>query len=225
MKPDLPENKRMISSNGQFRPGNREPAWTLDPKNGNGSRPFKVRRTAWPFAVPHNRLSKRDFPRFGSGEIIILGEGMHIIPKAILILLIGAAPLLPGSFGQEPEAKLKTAIFVYGSFLLRPVGFLGKRFQADSDYEIVGQDRIGGMPVVIVNAAPRPGALETINLFGKARITLTSEFAVEKNSLRFPGRPVIEEACLDDRGRSFIRSITAVTYKDLKFFTVEVDVR
>jgi len=45
MNPDLPENKRMTTSNGQFWPGKREPAWTLDPKNGNGSRLYKVRRT------------------------------------------------------------------------------------------------------------------------------------------------------------------------------------
>jgi hypothetical protein len=42
MKPDLPENKRMISSYGQFWPGKREPAWTLDPKNGNGSKEFEA---------------------------------------------------------------------------------------------------------------------------------------------------------------------------------------
>jgi len=57
------------------------------------------------------------------------------------------------------------------------------------------------------------------------RITLTSEFAVEKNGLRFPSRLVAEEAYLNDRGRTFVRSTTAVAYKDFKFFTVEVDVR
>jgi len=70
----------------------------------------------------------------------------------------------------EPEAKLKTAIFVYGSVLLCPAGIMGKRFQADYDYEIVGRDRIRGTPVAIVNAAPKPGSPETTNLFGRAWI-------------------------------------------------------
>ena len=57
------------------------------------------------------------------------------------------------------------------------------------------------------------------------RLTLSSEFEVAKNGLRFPTRFVAEEAYLNARGRAFVRSTTVVTYKDFKFFTVEVDVR
>ena len=57
------------------------------------------------------------------------------------------------------------------------------------------------------------------------RLTLTSVFEVTKNGLRFPTRFVAEEAYLNARGRAFVRSTTVVTYKDFKFFTVEVDVR
>jgi hypothetical protein len=59
----------------------------------------------------------------------------------------------------------------------------------------------------------------------KPRLTLTSKFEVAKNGLRFPTRFVVQEAYLNARGRAFIRSTTQVTYKDFKFFTVEVDVR
>ena len=60
---------------------------------------------------------------------------------------------------------------------------------------------------------------------GKLRLTLRTEFRTEKNGIRFPSKLWIEEAYINDRGRAFVRSETNVTYKDFKFFTVEVDVR
>jgi hypothetical protein len=45
---------------------------------------------------------------------------------------------------------------------------LGARFQADYDYTIAGKDKIGKIPVVMIDARPKPGAPETTNLFGKA---------------------------------------------------------
>jgi hypothetical protein len=57
------------------------------------------------------------------------------------------------------------------------------------------------------------------------RLTIVSEFSVEKNGLRFPSRLSVEEAYLKDSGKPFIRSRTEVAYKDFKFFTVEVEVR
>ena len=63
-------------------------------------------------------------------------------------------------------------------------------------------------------------------IFGlRPRLTLTSEFEIEKDGLRFPSRLIAEEAYLNARGRVFVRSTTAVTYKDFKFFTVEVAIR
>jgi hypothetical protein len=59
----------------------------------------------------------------------------------------------------------------------------------------------------------------------KPRITITSEFSVEKNGLRFPTKMFLEEAYLNERGRKFVRSETVVEYKDFKFFTVEVEVK
>jgi len=56
-------------------------------------------------------------------------------------------------------------------------------------------------------------------------ITLISEFLVEKNGIRFPNYFFIEEAYIDQKGKKFIRSKTEVTYKEFKFFTVEVEVK
>jgi hypothetical protein len=55
------------------------------------------------------------------------------------------------------------------------------------------------------------------------RLRVCSEFAAEKNGIRFPSSMFIEEAYLNDRGRAFVRSLTTVVYKDFKFFTVEVE--
>jgi hypothetical protein len=60
---------------------------------------------------------------------------------------------------------------------------------------------------------------------GKLRLTLRTEFRTEKNKIRFPSKLWIEEAYVNERGRSFVRSETNVVYKDFKFFTVEVAVR
>jgi len=57
----------------------------------------------------------------------------------------------------------------------------------------------------------------------RPRVTLRSEFSAERNGIRFPSRLWMEEAYLNDRNRAFVRSRTAVEYKDFKFFTVEID--
>jgi hypothetical protein len=59
----------------------------------------------------------------------------------------------------------------------------------------------------------------------KPRITLRTEFSVEKNGIRFPSKLSLEEAYLTERGRVFVRSETNVAYKDFKFFSVEVEVK
>jgi hypothetical protein len=57
------------------------------------------------------------------------------------------------------------------------------------------------------------------------KITVTSEFSVEKNGLRFPTKMVLEEAYLNERGRKWVRSTTIVEYTDFKFFTVDVEIK
>jgi len=57
----------------------------------------------------------------------------------------------------------------------------------------------------------------------KPQISVTSEFDVEKNGIRFPSRHFIEEAYLDKKGKKFVRSETSVAYSDFRFFTVIVE--
>ena len=59
----------------------------------------------------------------------------------------------------------------------------------------------------------------------KPKITVRSEFSVEKNGLRFPAKMFLEEAYLNERNRKFVRSETSVEYTDFKFFTVEVEIK
>lgn len=162
---------------------------------------------------------------------------------------------------NEPDAKLKTAVFVFGNVMQGPVGLFGERVQILYDYKIAGQDKIDKRPVIIVDSTPWNEDSEATNLYGKAwidaetcdilkiewsekrvghydifekraekfnrkpRITLRTEFSVEKNGIRFPSKLSLEEAYLTERGRVFVRSETNVVYKDFKFFTVEVVVR
>jgi hypothetical protein len=56
------------------------------------------------------------------------------------------------------------------------------------------------------------------------RLIIRSDFSAEKNGIRFPSRLTVEEAYVGKSGRGFVRSTTEVTYKDFKFFTVEVEV-
>ena len=59
----------------------------------------------------------------------------------------------------------------------------------------------------------------------RPRLTITSEFTVEKNGIRFPSRIIVEEAYVNDQGRALVRSRTKIAYKSFKFFTVEVETR
>jgi hypothetical protein len=162
---------------------------------------------------------------------------------------------------NEPNATLKTSVVVFGTALMGPVGLFGERFQPQYDYAVIGQDKVGKHPVVVIDARPKPGVPETRNLYGRAwvdpvtvdilkiewsesrvgrheifdkrgeqyqrtpRLTILSEFSAEKNGIRFPSHLFVEEAYLSKSGRAFVRSKTDVTYKDFKFFTVEVEVR
>jgi len=56
------------------------------------------------------------------------------------------------------------------------------------------------------------------------RLTLTTEFAFERNGVRFPSRYTIEETYLFATRPPLVRSMTEVTQADYKFFTVETEV-
>ncbi len=75
-----------------------------------------------------------------------------------------------GKEKNEGSAVLKTAVVVFGTTLMAPVGLFGARFQPDYDFAVVGQDKIGRTKVLVVDAHPKPGAPESRNLYGKAWI-------------------------------------------------------
>jgi len=62
-------------------------------------------------------------------------------------------------------------------------------------------------------------------LNAKPVIKLYSEYAFEKNGIRFPSKYSIAEIYIHKRGIRYMRSKTTVTYKDYKFFTVETKVK
>ncbi len=57
----------------------------------------------------------------------------------------------------------------------------------------------------------------------RPRLTIRSDFQVEKNGIRFPSKLFIEEAYVSEGGLVFVRSKTNVAYKDFKFFTVATE--
>jgi hypothetical protein len=75
-----------------------------------------------------------------------------------------------GKEKNEPNAELKTSVVVFGTVLMGPVGLFGERFQPEYDYTVIGQDKIGKIKVLVIEARPKPGAPESRNLYGKAWI-------------------------------------------------------
>jgi hypothetical protein len=69
-----------------------------------------------------------------------------------------------------PNATLQTSVVVFGTALFGPVGLFGERFQPDYDFTVAGQEKIGKIRVLVVDAKPKPGAPPTRNLYGKAWI-------------------------------------------------------
>jgi len=62
-------------------------------------------------------------------------------------------------------------------------------------------------------------------LNAKPELEFLAEYAFEKNGIRFPSKCSITERYLRQRGGSYTRSKTTITYKDYKFFTVETEVK
>jgi len=69
-----------------------------------------------------------------------------------------------------PNAELKTSVVVFDKALLGPVGLFGERFQPDYDFALAGEEKIGKIRVLVVDAKPKPGAPASRNLYGKAWI-------------------------------------------------------
>jgi len=62
-------------------------------------------------------------------------------------------------------------------------------------------------------------------LNAKPRIIFISEYAFEKNRVRFPSKYSVKEEYIHLRWGRFRKSIVTVTYKNYKFFTVETEVK
>lgn len=60
---------------------------------------------------------------------------------------------------------------------------------------------------------------------GTPQIIQITEFAFEKNGLRFPSKYTIGEAYITPKGKKIVVSELKVVYKDYKFFTVETDIK
>jgi hypothetical protein len=67
-----------------------------------------------------------------------------------------------------PNADLATSIVVFSNALMAPVNLFSERFRPSYDFSVVGEDKIGKVRVLVVDAKPRPGAPPTRNLYGKA---------------------------------------------------------
>jgi len=67
---------------------------------------------------------------------------------------------------QVPGAPLKTHVFDYANVVMGPLGLLSRTNQPLHDYKIVGEEKIGGEPAVIIEAVPKPDLIVD-HLFGR----------------------------------------------------------
>lgn len=159
---------------------------------------------------------------------------------------------------QIPDAPLETSFFWHAYVVMGPLGLLSRDRQADHDYRLVREEKVGGEPAFVIEAVPKPGVrsdhlVGTIWLRSRdagilkiewnpssidnyagveetgkrlemtPHVIMTSEYAFEKNGVRFPSRYTVKENYIRG-GRHFQRSQTDVLYDRYKFFTVETQV-
>jgi hypothetical protein len=95
----------------------------------------------------------------------------------------------------------------------------GKILVRESDFAIlkIEYDRRSIKSLYAENQDRKPGSHEQ-------RFELTSEFDVEKNGIRFPSRLVFQESSIDQSGNKSVRARALITYRDYRFFSVEVEV-
>ena len=56
-----------------------------------------------------------------------------------------------------PNAPLKTHIFKHAYVVMGPLGLLGRVNQANFDYKIAREEKVGGEAAVVIEAVPKPG--------------------------------------------------------------------
>lgn len=100
-----------------------------------------------------------------------------------------------GKKPKQPEAKLKTEVFVFGLPLLGPVGIFAERFRSQYDYRLVGREQISGTPALVIEATPRIDRPDATNLYGKAWIGETGGeiLKIEWSESRIGRREIFEQ--------------------------------
>lgn len=96
----------------------------------------------------------------------------------------------------------------------------GKIWIREDDFSIV---KIEWEPKSIQNYELIEEFAKKLN--AKPELEFLAEYNFEKNGIRFPSKCSITERYLRQRGGSYTRSKTTITYKDYKFFTVETEVK
>jgi hypothetical protein len=62
-----------------------------------------------------------------------------------------------GKKTQVSNAPLKTHVFNYAYVVMGPLGLLSRNHQAAFEYKIVREEKVGGEPAAVIDAAPKPG--------------------------------------------------------------------
>jgi hypothetical protein len=93
--------------------------------------------------------------------------------------------------------------------------YSGKIWVDENDYSIL---KIEWVPKYI------EGYEEDVTGGIKRNVSWAAFYGVEKNSIRFPSKQLIEEYFITEAGKEYPNNLTTINYDNYKFFQVEVDV-
>jgi hypothetical protein len=120
--------------------------------SGSGSRAFY-------FSRPWGSVDKRTRSKYLYDYQLVRAKSGEITETRVLLEENGRKV-------EEKEASLKTRIFVYKYVVMGPVGLLGRAEQENFDFSVVKETTLKKQPVIIIQAAPKPGAAGNV-LYGK----------------------------------------------------------
>lgn len=151
------------------------------------------------------------------------------------VVIFGTALMGPvGLLGERFQPQYNYAVIGQDKVEKRPVVVIDARPKpgAPETRNLYGKAWVDPLTADILRiewSESRVGRREVFEKRGELyqrtpRLTIRSEFSEEKNGIRFPSHLVVEEAYLGKSGQPFVRSKTNVSYRDFKFFTVEVEV-
>ena len=145
------------------------------------------------------------------------------------IVLFEPIGLLSEEWQQHHEYKLSTEIKLRRekSILIEAIPkspeesslLSAKLWVSEEDFSILKiewtQTSLGGFEGV---------AKTTEGLDVQPRVMFVSEYAIEKNGIRFPSKYIIRETYIGPDQKSFIRSETQIRYDNHHFITIETDI-